>query len=99
MAGKYGVKETKDVATLGKVVTVAILKEAAKDGFQWGDLGAFLKSPDFEKAVAEAVVGIEVVPSEMAELGVLDSVELGKHVYGCTMEVVDAFKALTKKPA
>lgn len=92
-----GVKETKDVVTLGKVVTVEIVKAVCKDGFQLADLGAFLRSPDFEKAVVQAVDGIELVPVEAADFGLLDGLELGKHVYSCVTDIVAELKACAKK--
>lgn len=95
MGGKFGTKETKEVLTLGKVVTVAIAKEVAKDGFQKEDLVAFMKSPEFEKAVVDAVVGAELVPAEVTELDVFDGLSIAKHSYECAMEVVGALK----KPA
>ena len=97
MGGKYGVKETKEVVTLAEVVTVAILQEVKKDGFQVADLGAFLKSADFEKAVAPALQGIENVPAELTELDLFDGLELGKHTYGMVQNVLGVMKAGAKK--
>ncbi len=99
MGGKYGTKETKEVVTLGKVVTLAILAEVKKDGFQVKDLGAFLKSPEFEKAVVPAVENVELVASEVTELDFFDGLALSKHAYACADEILDALKATVKKTA
>lgn len=96
MGGKYGTKETKEVVTLGKVVTLAILAEVKKDGFQAKDLGAFLKSPEFEAAVRPAVENVELVGPELAELDFFDGLDLGKHTYACITDILDAVKATVK---
>jgi hypothetical protein len=92
MGGKYGVKNLKEVLTLGTVVTVCIVKEVLKDGFQVTDLGAFLKSPEFEAAVKPAVEGVEQVPLEATELDLFDGLELSRHAYTCVTQVLDVFK-------
>lgn len=87
-----GVKETKDIVTLGKVVTVHLVQQICKDGFQWSDIGQMLQSPELAAAVQEAVDGFEKVPGEVSDIGLLDGLELGKHFYTCGMEVVAALK-------
>lgn len=97
MGGKYGTKETIEVIVLGKVVTLAILAEVKKDGFQMQDLGAFLKSPEFEAAVRPAVENIDLVGPELAELDFFDGLALGKAAYAAADEVLAAIKAAVKK--
>lgn len=92
-----GIKETKEVITLGRVVTIIILKEAQKDGFQWKDLGSFLESPDFHKAVVPAVAGIENVGKELIDLDFFETLDLSQHVYTESMKVLDVLKADKKK--
>ena len=94
MGGKYGTKETKDCLYLGKVVTLCILREVRKDGFQAKDLGAFLKSGEFEVAVKEAVTNIDQVLLEVAELDFFDGLDLGKYAYSMTNDILDEVKAL-----
>jgi hypothetical protein len=91
-----GVKDTKEVITLAKVVTCIILKEAYKDGFQWKDLGSFLQSPAFEAALRPAVEGIQNVAPELLDLDFFETIELSRHVYGQSMDVLDTLKDLAK---
>ncbi len=93
MAGTYGVENTKEVLTLAKVVALAVVKEAKKDGFQIADLGAFLKSPEFEAALVPALADIQLVPQEMGELGLIDGVALGRAAYEMVQEVMEALRA------
>lgn len=92
MAGKYGVENTKEVLTLAKVVAVEIVKQVKKDGFQVTDLGAFLKSPEFEAALGPALQDIQLVPAEMGELGVIDGVALGRFAYDVVQAVMDELR-------
>jgi hypothetical protein len=92
-----GIKETKEVVTLGRVITIIILKAAQKDGFQWQDLGAFLNSPEFSQAVVPAVDGIQSVGKELVDLDFFEALELSRHVYGEAMAVLDVLKGAAKK--
>lgn len=87
-----GIKETKEVVTLAKVVTVLILQEAQKNGFQWGDLGAFLKSDEFAQTAIKAAEGIEKVGKELVDLDFIETIELSRHVYLASMEIIDQLK-------
>lgn len=87
-----GVKETKEVINLAKVITVIILKEVSKDGFQYRDLGAFITSPDFEAALAPAIQGIEKVGLELVDLDFFETLDLAKHVYSSSMDILDELK-------
>lgn len=93
MGGKFGTKNSKEVLTLGKVVTQVILQEVRKDGFQPKDLTAFLKSPAFEAAVKPAVEEIDLVDDELTELDFFDGLDLSKHVYACVSDIIDTLKA------
>lgn len=92
MAGKYGVENTKEVLNLAKVVALAIVKEVKKDGFQVTDLGAFLKSAEFDASLQPALTDIALVPMEMGELGLIDGVALGRHAYEMVQEVMEALR-------
>ncbi len=97
MSGKFGVKATLEVLKLTKVVALSILAEVAKDGWQPSDLGAFLKSPDFEAVLKPVVADLAAVPAELTELDLWDDLELGKTVYATVQEVIAALKKLPKK--
>lgn len=97
MGGKHGTKNVKDCLYLGKVVTLCILREVKKDGFQYKDLGAFLKSAEFEAAVAEAVKDVDQVVPELTELDFFDGLDLGKYVYSSVNDILDELKALAAK--
>ncbi len=92
MAGKYGVQETKDVIALAQVVAIAIIVEIKKDGFQIADLGAFLKSPDFEAALGPALENISLVPAEVTELDVFDGLSLARAGYELATSVIAELK-------
>jgi hypothetical protein len=94
MSGEYGVKETKEVLNLIKVIALSIVAEGKKDGWQPKDALAFLKSPHLEAAVSAAVAGIEQVPAELSDIGVLDGIDLGRYAYGVMDEVLDALKGV-----
>lgn len=93
MAGKYGVEESKDVLDFAiGVVAKEIVKEIKRDGFQVTDLGAFLKSPEFETKLAQALDGIQLVPSEMTEVDLFDGINLGRHAYGLIVDLMEEIK-------
>lgn len=94
MGGKFGTKNTKDCLYLSKVVTLCILREVKKDGFQIQDLGVFLKSGEFEGALAEALKDIDQVPDEVTELDFRDGLDLGRYVYGMADDILDEVRAL-----
>ncbi len=93
MAGKYGVKETQELLYMVKAAALSIIREVKKDGFQLTDIGAFLKSAEFETAVVLAITGIEQVPEELAELDLRDDLALGRYIYGVVMDVVQELRA------
>ena len=97
MSGKYGTKETQDLLDLVKVTAICILKEVKKDGFQPADLGAFLKSADFEAALKPALENVALVPVELTELDLWDDLALAKYGYGVWQEVQAELKAVVKK--
>jgi len=92
-----GIKNIKEVLTLIKVICICILKEVVKDGFQWQDLGAFLKSPEFEAALKPAVEDIQKVPAEAMDLDFFEGISLGKKIYTDIMEILDVLKTVVKK--
>lgn len=94
MAGKYGTKETQELLYATKVAILAVVREAKKDGWQPTDLGAFLKSAEFEAAVGPAVQGAEGVIDELGELDIWDDLVLGKYVYSMVTDIVGELRAL-----
>lgn len=92
MAGKYGVKNIGDFLVLGKVVVVEMIKAAKKDGFQFTDVFAVLKSPELEGAVSEALKDMDLVPAEARELDVFDGLALGKLAYDMVQDVLAEVK-------
>lgn len=93
MAGKFGTEESKDILDFAiGVVAMEIVKEIKKDGFQVTDLAAFLKSPEFETKLAQALDGINLVPSEMTEVDLFDGISLGRHAYGLVVELMEEIR-------
>jgi hypothetical protein len=99
MGGKLGTKETQDLLYLVKVSTLVVLREVMKDGFQPQDLGAVLKSPEFEAALKEAMANVTQVPAELTELDLFDDLALGRYVYGMVTDIVAELKAAKAKKA
>lgn len=97
MGGQYGTQNTEELLTLVKVMVLATLAEVTKDGFQPKDLGAFLKSPEFEAALGPAVAEIQLAPLELTELDFFDGLHLARHAYACMDDVLDALKVAVKK--
>lgn len=94
MAGTYGTKETQELLYVVKVAALAVIREAKKDGWQITDLGAFLKSAEFEAALSPALQGIEQVPEELAELDLRDDLALGRYAYSTVMDIVQELRAV-----
>jgi hypothetical protein len=86
------VKETKDVLNVIRVIAIAVIEEIRRDGYQWTDLGAFLGSPEFESAVTDAASGIEQVPLELATMGFLDTIEIGRATYDVVHDILKSLK-------
>lgn len=97
MGGKHGTKETAECLYLVKVVALTVIREVKRDGFQVTDLGAFLKSAEFETALTAALTGVDEVPAELAELDLRDDLALGRAVYGVVTDVVQELRAAPKK--
>ncbi len=93
MGGKYGTKETQELLYLVKCVALPIVREAKKDGWQASDLGAFLKSAEFEEALGPAFEGVEGVANELTELDLRDDLALGRYVYGVVTDIIEELKA------
>ncbi len=90
------VKETTDILYLTKVVVLNVVREIAKDGFQIADLGAFLKSAEFEKALGDAVTGADQVIGEVSNLSLMDDLAIARYVYNMAMDIVQEVKAAKK---
>lgn len=97
MGGQFGTANTEEVLTVIKAAVVAVLREAKRDGWQPKDLGAFLKSADFEAALAPALKDIEKVPAELTELDFFDGLRLARFGYGVMDDVLDELKQAVKK--
>lgn len=97
MGGQHGTKETEDCLYLAKVVALNVLREVKRDGFQVTDLGAFLKSAEFEKAVTLALENVDLVKNEVAELDFFDGLHLGRYAYLMAMDILGEIRSLTVK--
>jgi DNA-binding transcriptional MerR regulator len=94
MGGVHGTKETKDWLYVGKVVVLNILREARKDGFQMKDIGAFLKSPEFEGALREAIKDTDKVDEEILEMDFFDGLDIARYGYSMMDDILGEFRAL-----
>lgn len=96
MGGKHSVKNLKEILTVVKVASIVVIREVVKDGYQHKDLGAFLKSPEFEAAIKPAIEDAHLAVSEVTELDFFDGLDLGRHVYTMADEILDELKKLKK---
>lgn len=78
MSDKKGVDNVKEVLELMFLIVTPILEEIKKDGFQPSDLLAFLDDPAFRDHLVAAVVNINELPSEIKNIGMLETFELGR---------------------
>ncbi len=97
MGGQYGTQNAEELLFLVKVACLAILAEVKKDGWQPKDLGAFLKSPAFEAALAPALKDANLAVQELTELDFFDGLRLARFGYGVMDDVLDALKEAAKK--
>lgn len=85
--GKYGIQHTKNLISLGKIGVIAILQDVQRNGFQFSDLAAPMKSPTFLQHYSEAIKHLEDVVLEVGELEFMEKVELAKHFYDCGKDI------------
>lgn len=92
MAGKLGVKETKE-AILAVVILGAFVAERMKDGAQLDDAMALgmklMADGDFKSKVMAGIDGMDKVIMECGELDLADGLELAKMI----PEIVAAIQA------
>lgn len=96
MGGQHGTKNTEELLNLVKVMALAVLAEVKKDGWQPTDLGAFLKSPEFEAALGPALQDAPVAAQELAELDFFDGLKLARYGYGVMDEILAVLKTTVK---
>ena len=87
-----GIKNIQEIQKLGEVVMISIVEEIAKDGFQKKDLLAFMRSPEFYKAIGPAVDDIGEIGSELADLDMAEIGILARESFETLMRLVEAFK-------
>lgn len=90
------VKAIEDCLNVVKFAAVAIIQAAGADGFQWTDLGAFLKSDEFQTALSAAVPEATEALAEAVSLGLMDDLELARYCYNFAVDIAAALKALPK---
>jgi hypothetical protein len=90
-----GIKNIQEVAALVELIAVEVCKASIKGGFQVKDLIAFLEAPDFEEKLQAAIDGMDKLPEEGSDLGLLETLTLAKDVQRIVYNVVAALK----KPA
>lgn len=101
MAGKYSVKETKELIS-GVCKTSIVLYSQFRDGVQVADFGGLLNiiqgRPDLQQALLDAYNGADDIPAEMGELDLVDSLELAKHAASEGIELAKAIIEEQNKP-
>jgi hypothetical protein len=90
-----GIKNIEEVAALVELIAVEVCRAAVKDGFQVKDLVAFLQAPDFDAKLQAAIEGVDQLPDEGSDLGLIETLTLAKDVQRIVYNVVAALK----KPA
>lgn len=94
---ELGTKNIEELLSLGKVVTISILQAVSKDGFQLSDLGAFLKSDEFEKAVGPAIQGLDLALQEASDIDLIEGLKLARLGYAMVDEIITEAKLASKK--
>jgi len=78
MCGKKGINNIKEILELLFLISVPIINEIRKDGFQPSDLMAFLEDPDFREHLISMVTEIGEIPHEINKVGPIETFKLGK---------------------
>ena len=87
-----GIKNIEEVAALVELVLVEVCKSVSKDGFDVKDLVAFLSAPDFDEKLQAAIDGLDQIPDEGADVGMMEGLSLAKTVRRIVTNVVAAMK-------
>lgn len=90
-----GIKNIEEVAALVEIIAVEVCKAAVKDGFQVKDLVAFLQAPEFDAKLQAAIDGLDQIPDEGSDIGLIEGITLAKDLQRIVTNVVAALK----KPA
>ena len=90
-----GIKNIQEVGALVELIAVEICRAVAKDGFDVKDLVAFLQAPDFDSKLKAALDGMEEIPDEGSDVGLLEGIQLAKDI----QRIVTGMMAALKKQA
>jgi hypothetical protein len=90
-----GIKNIQEIAALVEIIAVEVCKASVKEGFQVKDLVAFLQAPDFDTKLQAAIDGLDQVPDEAADVGLIEGITLAKEL----QRIVTSVVAALKKPA
>lgn len=90
-----GIKNIQEVGALVELIAVEVCKAAVKEGFQVKDLVAFLQAPDFDAKLQAAIDGLDQLPDEASDVGLIEGITLAKDV----QRIVTSVMAALKKPA
>jgi hypothetical protein len=84
----------KSLISLVFSMAIPILKEIKKDGYQWSDLLAFIKSDEFSKYFSEALGDIKDLPAELRDIDIEEGFELVGLSVQKTKDLILTFKGL-----
>jgi len=90
---KVDIKNTKEVLSLVRIISLTVIDEIKKDGFQPTDLVSFVKSPQFLAELIPAVEGIELVKDELKDLDWTEGYDLAKDLITFGREIISKLKA------
>lgn len=100
MAEVHGVKETKEAALgliyVAKEIVKAYRLADADGKIDFSDIGAFagvIMNPEIAAKIKEASEGVDLVSAEMADLSLVEGIELVKDVGLAALEAVKEVKA------
>lgn len=90
-----GIKETKEMLVAANEVGILAVKQL-RDGIQYQDFEAFYQAftanPDFRGKVLAAWESKEQIPTEVADLGLFEVIELGQTQLSYVPKLVAAMK-------
>ena len=88
-----GIKNTKEVLSLVRIVALSVIGEIKKDGFQPSDLTRFMQSDDFLAILKPAVEGIELVDDELKDIDWVEGYDLSKEIITFGREIISLLKS------
>lgn len=86
-------KETSEVLALIETTGRAVGKKVVAGSFGFMETLELFKNEEFQENLTKAIEKIKLVPSELKDLSIFDSIMLGKRVLEVVGVLADSFQA------